>query len=393
MDKNKIQITPLASFCKRYKISRSQLSELAGGDATGASKSTMQRLLHDEIADADYKAELRKTLAEKLPALLLSRSVSAAEIDRELLQIFDKGEYQPMINQRTILSKNVAAFFGLKDAEGKPTDPFSSAPRSRKEVFISSALQDVIDSVIDAIKYQNFLAVTGDIGSGKTVVRSVIEDTISQSSMTRLIFPETFDMNRVTPANISRAILEEFESSHIPNDAVSRAKKVKALLARLYREGTRVGLAFDEGHRLNETTLSALKNFLEMNSGGFQRYLGIVIFGQPSLETTLEEGKFREIYERITIKKMPDFEESALAYLAHRLALAGGDINELFDESALDLIERQAKTPLALGNIVNSALTISKESFNNRKVIGAAIKTKMYFASEPKVASMKKRAG
>lgn len=379
--------SPLAAFCSRHKISRQQLSDIAGGDAGDASKSTMQRLLHDEINDADYEARLRRILAENLPSFLLSNGLSSSQIDRELLQIFDKGEYKPMINQRTILPKNIQQFFGLTD------DPFSKPPRSRAEVFISPALKDVVDRVIDAIKYQGFVSITGEIGSGKTVVRSTVEDYIADNPNLRLIFPETFDMSRVTPANISRAILEEFEASHIPNDAVSRAKKVKKLLAGEHKGGVRVAIAFDECHRLNDTALSSMKNFLEMNSGGFQKYLGVVLFGQTSFKTRLGEEKFREIFERVTPLEMPDFTASAADYLAHRLRLVGGDAAQLFDAEAIDLIVRQAKTPLALGNIANRALTISKEDFNNRTVIGAAIKTKMYFVSgDPREISRRKGA-
>lgn len=379
------QITPLAAFCDRYKISRSKLSEITGGDAADASKSTMQRLLHDEITDADYKARLRRILANNLPLFLFSKGLSPSAIDFELTQIFDEGEYQPMINQRTVLPESVYKYFGLSD------DPFSKPPRSRAEVFTSPALKEVVNRVIDAIKFQGFVAIIGEIGSGKSIIRATIDDYVANQSDLRLIFPETFDMNRVSAANISRAILEEFEASHIPNDAVSRASKVKKLLAGNYKSGGRVAIGFDECHQLNDTALSSLKNFSEMNSGGFQKYLGIVLFGQPRFKTRLEEDKFRELYERITLIEMPDFSASAADYLAHRLRLVGGDAAQLFDTDAIDLIVRQAKTPLALGNIANAALTHSKEFFNNRQVFGAAIKTKMHFANEAKVFSPKKR--
>lgn len=381
-------LSPLAIFCSRHKISRTMLSEIAGGDANDASKSTMQRLLHDELTDAGYATRLRKVLAQNLPAYLFNLGLSAAEIDHQLLSIFDKGEYQPMITQRTVLPKKVYEFFGFS------ADPFAKSPESREQVFTSPALKEVNDQIIDAIKFQGFKSVSGEIGSGKTVLRSLVEDYVGNSDNLRLIFPETFDMQRVTPANVSRAILEEFESSHIPNDAVSRAKKVKNVLAQAHKKGIRVAIAFDECHRLSDNSISSLKNFLEMNSGGFQKYLGVILFGQPSFETRLSEPKFREIFERITQIKMPIFQDSAIAYLAHRLKLVGGDVAELFDTAALELISRQSQTPLQLGNIVNTAFIHSKNDFNEKKVIGAAIKTKMMFSEskEPKELSKGKGA-
>ncbi len=380
------EITSLQAFRLRHNFSYQQLSDLCG-NVPNCSKSSIERLLKNQIEDKNIEAEIRKVLASNLPNFLLSLGISAVEIDAELSAIFTQGEYQPMINQRTILTPENYKYFGLTG------DPFSKSPNSRSEVFFSPALKSVVDSVIDAIKFQGFCYVSGEIGSGKTVVRSCIEDYVAKDSKLRLIFPETFDMAKVNPANISRAILEEFDVKPIPSDSVARAKKVKNILARMYQEGVRVAIAFDECHRCNDATLSSMKNFLEMNSGGFQKYLGVVLFGQPSFEARLRDYRFREIVERITPIPMPDFNASAQDYLAHRLALVNGDIDSLFDTDAINLICRQAQTPLALGNIANSALIISRDVFDNKKVIGAAIKTKMYFTeTEPKVLAMRKKA-
>jgi type II secretory pathway predicted ATPase ExeA len=76
---------------------------------------------------------------------------------------------------------------------------------------------------------------------------------------------------------------------------------------------------------------------------------------------------------------MPDFGDSAPMYLAHRLHQVGVKATELFDKDAIEMICHQATTPLQLGNIANEALRISKRDFKERRVVGAAIKTKMFF--------------
>lgn len=381
----KIQIS-FADFCDRHDISRRDLSDICGGSGSGASKSQMQRFIKGEL-DAKYTAKLRQLLADNLPNFLFERGFSSAEIDHELLQIFDKGEYQPMINQRKTLPLEVAKYFGFNDLQtGKPIDPFSQPPRNKDEVFVSPAIKNIVSELIDAIKYQKFIFVSGEIGSGKTVVRNLVEENVNQDESLRLIFPETFDMSKVTPGSIARAILEDFDIPKVPVDSVSRAKAVKKLLAAQVNSGVRIGIGVDEVHRSNDITVSSYKNLLEMNSGGFQRYLGILLFGQPQFETRLSsfQGKrdFREIYERLTIIKMPDFKESAMDYLTHRLALVSTNAVDLFDSEAIDLILRQSNTPLQLGNIVNQALILSANTFKTDSVKGAAIKTKMHFAQE-----------
>lgn len=382
------EITPLARFCRRHNLSYQKLSDICG-NAPNLSKSSLGRLGKNQIEDHELEAGMKTALAGILPQYLLGLGLSAAEIDDELLQIFTNGEYQPMINQRTVLPEHVQNFFNLSG------DPFSKPPSNRDEVFISPALQEVVDRALDIIRYphkNSFCYISGDIGSGKTVVRAIIEDEVQRDKKLALIFPETADMSRVTPASISRAILEHYDVNGIPNDAVQRFKKVKNTLLRVYNEGIRSALGFDECHRLNDAALSSLKNFLEMNSGGFQQRLAIILFGQPSIEARLREFRFREVVERITPIHMPEFSESAADYLRHRLALVGGNSEDLFDADAIALIVQQAKTPLALGNIANSAMIISAEEFKNPQVIGEAIKTKMYFTKSEQKAVPTRRA-
>jgi type II secretory pathway predicted ATPase ExeA len=223
--------------------------------------------------------------------------------------------------------------------------------------------------------------VTGDIGSGKSTLRALIEDHVAENENLHIIWPEFFDMKMVSPMQIAQQILDSF-GAHCPGSAVRRGKAVRELLARLYSDGDRVAIAFDEIHRANDAALSSLKNFLEMSSGGFQRYLGVILLGQPQFEARLRDHKFRELVERIVPLRMPDFSDAAADYLAHRLKLVGVKTADIFDADAVEMITRQSTTPLQLGNIANEALRISKRDFKEKKVLGAAIKTKMFFETK-----------
>lgn len=370
---NTSESTPLDAFCQRHNISRRDLAEVAGGAGKGASKSQIQRLVKGELEKEDT-ARLRRILARNLPPFLLSRGMTADEINNELNQIFNKGEFQPMITERIELTADTQKWFGLTE------DPFGINLSSVDDVFISPELQQIFDRIIDAIKFQGFVAVTGDIGAGKTVLRAWLEEYLAENNHLKLIFPATENMEKVSPASISRAILREFGYEKIPVDSVERSKTVKRLLAE--KKDVSVAIAFDECHKLNPTTLSSLKNFLEMNSGGFRRFLGVVLLGQPSFENAL--AKSREIKERLTVLKMPEFEKSAIAYLEHRLKLVGGSAENLFDQDALDIIAANAKTPLQLGNIANKAMLESmKIPYESKKVLGGIIRAKMSFTNAP----------
>jgi type II secretory pathway predicted ATPase ExeA len=370
-------MTPIGQLLNKYVISLQDLQDClkAEGVEHDVSRTTLHRIVNDKISD-DIKRKVYPKLIHCLTKFLIARGLDKAELDQQMLLAFDNGEYQPMISQRLELSPQAIKYFGLKK------DPFTDPPQSRDEVFISPQLRQVIDRVIDAVRYQGFVSVIGQIGAGKSTLRALIEDQLENESNLRIVWPEFFDMINVSPMQIAESLLIAFDTP-VPSSAVKRGNAVKALLSRLYKNGTRVAIGIDEAHRLNDKALSSLKNFLEMNSGGFQRYLGVVIFAQPKLTAKLREPLFQEIYERIVPVNMPEFQETAADYLAHRLQLVGADINKLFDTEAIELIASQATTPLSVGNIANEALKISMESFDNKKVIGSAIRTKMFFENRP----------
>ena len=355
MSKNQptTHITPLQSLIDRYSFLSYRKIETLCAYAPNCSKSMIEKLAKNQIEDADTASSIRKVLAAKLPHFLLSQGLNASTIDAELSAIFKEGEYKKMISARTTLNKNVQRFFGFSN------DPFALIPRSSEEIFVSRDLQAIFDRVIEAMKYQHFVAVTGPVGSGKTTLRMMIEDYLQKNPNLRLICPETFDMSKVTASAIMREMLEELGEYRLPRSPVSQAKKLKKVIAE--KSATeRISLMFDEVHRLNEFTLPTLKNFWEMLREGFSRYLGIILLGQPQFESELI--KMPEIKERLELLKMPDFQSSAIEYLAHRLRLVGGKIEDLFDDEALDLIARQTATPLALGNVANSALLVAFEN-------------------------------
>lgn len=374
--------TPIGRLLNRYAFSLEQIKQcLVEEGVKFTSRSTLHRLVNGKCSP-EMKAELYPKLISCLTRFLIARGLDRVEIDEQMTLAFTEGEYQPMISQRLELSPQAIKYFGL------PKDPFTDPPQSREEVFISPPLKQVIDRVIDAVRYQHFVSVIGQIGAGKSTLRALIEDQIEGEANLKIVWPEFFDMKYVSPMNIAESILVAFDSP-VPSSSIRRGNAVKDLLARLYKNGTRVAIGIDEGHRLSDKALSSLKNFLEMNSGGFQRYLGVVIFAQPVLTARLREPLFQEIYERIVPVYMPEFRDTAADYLAHRLQLIGADINKLFDAEAIELIASQAVTPLAVGNIANEALKISMEHFDNKKVIGAAIRTKMFF--ENRVQGFKQR--
>ncbi len=350
------------AFRRRHNLTHRKLWHACGGPSvcglttvinlcTGASVRFLERI----------KPSLRANLLQFLTTGGLSITEAGAEIE-----IIFNGEEHTMFAPRTILPGEAQRFFGLQ------RDPFTGDPRSRGEVFTTSQLDKIAAKVEDAINYQGFVVVTGEIGSGKSLLKRRTVDTVEQSrGQMRLFWPDFFNMDRVHSGSIVSFLLRSFDQP-VPSDLVQRADKLKRVLADAASDSVRVAIGFDECHHLHDRLLTALKNFWELGSGGYDRYLGVVLFGQPQFEGRLRDHRFREICERIEVARMPSFENVAWEYVAHRVRIAGGDVDKLFERGAVKRLAKQAATPLALGNLANAAL-LRAHNLGERKVVAALV--------------------
>ena len=83
---------------------------------------------------------------------------------------------------------------------------------------------------------------------------------------------------------------------------------------------------------------------------------------------------------------MPKLGKQAADYVAHRLKLAGGDLDKLFERAAIARLAEQSSTPLGLGNLCNAAL-IKAHQLGEKKVLASFI---LKSNSEPAVLGMRR---
>lgn len=306
---------------------------------------------------------VKQPIAQRLRQFMrVERNMKPLEIEREIVTIFNdpvliEKENESMLTQRTTLPKPAQNFFGLR------RDPFTSDPLDHSEVFTTPHLNRIVENLLDAIKYQGFCAAIGEVGSGKSMLKRRLMDQCQRSKgALAILWPQFFNMEKVHAGSICSYVLRQFNQT-APRDLVARAERLKELLGSLADEGHRVALGFDECHRLHPNLLTALKNFWELGSGGFDRYLGLVLFGQPHFEGILRQPNFREIYERLDILRVPSLGKDAESYLEKRLSVVGGKLDKLFEPAAVTRLVKLANgkdaiatTPLALGNVANAAM-------------------------------------
>ncbi len=339
----------LEEFRKRHNLSVNGFSRIFALEPN-TSPSTLYRL-EKRVLRREVYEKVVPVIENRLFEWMTEKGFSEEEIHADLVELLGFKERIMIVNRCELISSAVK-FFGLSN------DPFDvDRVPTEEELFTNRELNDVSERVKDAVLYKRFVCVAGGIGTGKTSLKIRVERELTgMRQRVHLIHPEFFDMNAVNVGAIASYILEEFEITP-PRTSTARVRKIKELLTSLEKDDARVALVFDECHRLNDRVLISLKNFWEMTNGGYNRLLGVVLFGQPRfVETTLRDYRFREIAERVQVLRMPPIADSAREYLGHKIASVGGDMEELFDKESVNRICAIAKTPLALGNLANTAL-------------------------------------
>lgn len=351
----------VAEFCSRHTISIRRLSMLCNGYANRFSRSQAHRFLTLAADDATVE-RMMPAIREGLTNFLTKNGLSTDEVESELSSIFEPKEIATMIADRCTLTPDAIRFFNLT------RDPFDvDRLPLENELYKNEDLDRLTDRIIDAAQFQRFIAVIGQVGSGKTLLKIRVAHEIAERQLKiELIYPEFFDMSDVSVHGIANKLLVELGQT-VPRNKEERVTKIRRTLAELHSDGTNVAIVLDEAHRLQDRVLSSLKNFWEMTNGRNSRLLAVVLFGQPAfVQQRLRDVTFKEVRQRVQIFDMPSFTaptadrsidvDTAISYIRHRIAVAGGDIDNLFERKAIERICLNASTPLALGNLTNGAL-------------------------------------
>lgn len=371
----------LTAFAHRYEVGSCQLSRICGGTEGGFSRAAADRLMRG-VQGIKLQPKSPAFIERGIREFLKEKKLPAAVIQIEIAAIF-KGELEPVTTPRTALSLEAQQYFGLR------RDPFAltSNPTRVEDAFSSKTLDRIAEHVEDAIRYQGFVCCVGDIGSGKSTLKFRVNETVKRSKgKLNLLWPDFAEMGRVTSGSIVHFVLESFNQPG-KQRLVASHQELKRLLGRLSEQGRSVALGFDEAHHLNDQTLSALKNFYEIGSGGYDRYLGVVLFAQPRFLDRMDDFRFREIAERLDIIRMPALskQDDAWRYVSQRVKLVGGNADKLFDRAVIDNMAKVVGTPLALGNLSNAGLMKAFE-FNQPRVTKDILKSVLGADdSEPRV--------
>lgn len=221
--------------------------------------------------------------------------------------------------------------FGLTQA------PFKITPNT--DFFFGGGNRGpILEALVYAITQgEGIVKVTGEVGSGKTMLCSMLQSRLpAQVETVYLANPS------VSPEEILHAVAFEMQLD-IPRDATRLVvmHAIQEHLLKRHAEGKRVVLFVEESQGMPLATLEEIRLLSNLETKS-DKLLQIVLFGQPELDDNLRENQIRQLKERIThsFRLEPLTVPETREYLMFRLRAAGYRGPDLFTESIIREIAR-----------------------------------------------------
>ncbi|GBG03929.1 hypothetical protein AZSI13_32560 [Azospira sp. I13] len=257
-------------------------------------------------------------------------------------------------------------------------DPFQADVNGPEDVFLASDQRYIREAMFQTARHGGFLAVVGESGAGKSVLRRDLLDRIAREGHPiSVIYPMIIDKKSLTPTSIGEAIIKDLvHSAKVPRTKEGQARLLNDLLLGSSRAGNSHVLIIEEAHDIPTECLKQLKRFWELEDG-FKRLLSIVLVGQPELKQKLDERvnwEAREVIRRCEIAELQPLGNNLKDYLQHKFKRIDVALDKVMAPDSFDAIyarltrvkpgSREVLSqlyPLVVNNLVTKAMNRAAE--------------------------------
>lgn len=233
--------------------------------------------------------------------------------------------------------------FGLREP------PFGITPDT-SFAYACNSHQEALNTLLVAARNgEGFMKVTGEVGTGKTLLCRRFLATLDARFVSAYI-PNPY----LEPRTLMFALADEL-GIPLPREADQHQllKELSRALLNFARQGKTVVVCLDEAQAMPQETLEALRLLTNLETEK-RKLLQVVLFGQPELDARLSHDAVRQLRQRITFQYRLSAltQEEVENYLAHRLRVAGHHGNRVFEPAAVRRLHRASRGVPRLVNII-----------------------------------------
>jgi general secretion pathway protein A len=243
-------------------------------------------------------------------------------------------------------------------ADNPPAPPFDST-RDTRYFFPSAGHAEALSRLTFLADDRNMGMglLTGEIGSGKTLLRTVLHAHLSPQSHVRVSIENgLLDFDDLLLEILSQIQAQRLRAADYPDRYTRLAAFKRLLTEQIVGRDRHLVILLDEAQQLDTRCLDAIKGLTNISSER-QNYLTVILIGQPELRGHLRQ--IPQVDQRVSLR----FHLTALTadetreYVRHRLNVAGYSGAFPFDDEALDILFRASRgIPREVNRICKIAL-------------------------------------
>jgi type II secretory pathway predicted ATPase ExeA/LysM repeat protein len=241
------------------------------------------------------------------------------------------------------------SYFGFTEA------PFENK-LDQKFLFLGEDHGEVLAALLYFIQEsKGFAVVSGDVGTGKSMLINCFLDRIPES-----VHPIVILNPNVAYHELIHYIGKELRLSEIKNNILELTDDIKQALINDKKQGKIYVLVVDEAHLLPNSSLEDIRLLSNIETQE-HKLLQILLVGQYELSHKLDRPEMRQLRQRINISRFlsPLSPAETIQYINYRLTIVGSDFDSCFEPRCKSLIYKMSEgVPRKINQICDSALLI-----------------------------------
>jgi type II secretory pathway predicted ATPase ExeA len=243
--------------------------------------------------------------------------------------------------------------------------PFQNDIRDVQDIYMSDEHRYIAEAMGDAARHGGFLAVIGEVGSGKSVIRKKVVAVLSNDDNSRIIYPRMIDKTRVTASSLCDAIVMDLCDETPKSKLEQKTRQVERVLVARSKAGCHVCLMVEEAQDLPIRVLKLLKRFYEIEDG-YKKALGIILIGQPELGALFNDQDhydMREVTRRCQVAYIRGLNGNMKDYLALKFKRVNVELKSVITDDAIAALSKRLTEKDGRGKTVSNAYPLTVNNY------------------------------